>query len=49
MPGGYTSRDGYQAVDEEANVQTPKAPTSQGHNTAPVGQPTAPDAYQSVV
>jgi len=46
MPGGYTSRDGYQAVDEDA-LQTPKAPTSQGH-PAPGGQPAAPGAYQTV-
>jgi hypothetical protein len=47
MPGGFTSRDGYQSVDEDAHTQTPKAPTFQPPS-APGTQPAAPGAYQSV-
>jgi hypothetical protein len=59
MPGGFTSgggREGYQSVDEEPHVQTPRAPISQGR--PPQGPPnpapapgthlSAPGPYQSV-
>jgi len=42
MPGGFTSgggREGYQNVDEEPHIQTPRAPISQGH---PPQGPSAP-------
>ncbi|GBE78194.1 hypothetical protein BKA93DRAFT_303772 [Sparassis latifolia] len=46
MPGGFTSagRDGYQTVDEPADVQTPKP---LGSTPAPNNQ-TAPGAYHAV-
>lgn len=55
MPGGFTSgggRDGYQNVDEESQIQTPRAPTSQGRPPGPSptagAHPPAAGAYQSV-
>ncbi|KZT02718.1 uncharacterized protein LAESUDRAFT_705762 [Laetiporus sulphureus 93-53] len=48
MPGGFTSsgRDGYQSVDEPAEVQTPKPLGST--QPVPTTQPNAPGAYQNV-
>jgi len=56
MPGGFTSgggHQGYQTVDEEPQIQTPRGPTSQGRPPqgpppAPGAQPSAPAVYQSV-
>jgi len=57
MPGGFTSggggREGYQNVDEEPQIQTPRGPTSQGRpppGVLPVAgaHPPAAGAYQSV-
>jgi hypothetical protein len=57
MPGGFTSgggHQGYQTVDEEPPIQTPRGPTSQGRPQgpppAPGAQPSAPapGLYQSV-
>jgi len=46
MPGGFTSgggREGYQNVDEEPQIQTPRAPASQGR--PPQGPPPVPGAH----
>jgi len=52
MPGGFTSgggREGYQNVDDEPAVQTPRGPKPQGGAPPPpASQPLAPGAYQSV-
>lgn len=56
MPGGFTSgsgREGYQTVNDEPRLQTPRVPTSQSHPhqgppSAPGAQPPAAGAYQSV-
>jgi len=48
MPGGFTSRDGYQPVDDDVHAQAPKAPTFQSPVPTSAGQPAAPGAYQSV-
>ncbi|KIM85211.1 hypothetical protein PILCRDRAFT_66336 [Piloderma croceum F 1598] len=48
MPGGFTSgggHQGYQTVDEEPPIQTPRGPASQGR--PPQGPPPAPGAQPS--